>query len=174
MYLALISMYLQFAPWGEVIIHNPLQGAWNVALPTNVWLNPAAIPFHFLSLENAKVWSGAICFICYAASWYLVLRSVGVPPVHSAVISQFAFVSFDPFHYVFGFGVDTALVLLPWRALVLALIFVVATLLLRISNFKAKTIISYSIAIAALVIYGIELDRSYLLRSSFSKTASSR
>jgi hypothetical protein len=156
MYLTVIDMYLRFAPWGDLIIHNPLQGAWNVALPANVWINPAAIPFHFLPLEDAKIWSGAICFVCYAASWYLVLRSAGVAPVPSASVAQFAFISFDPFYYIFG--TNTLLALGPWRAPVLALTCVVASLLLRISDFTIRTIISYSLAVAALVMYSILLD----------------
>jgi hypothetical protein len=152
----LIDAYLRFGAWGELITRDPLEGAWNVGIPINVWLNPALVPFSFMSVKDAKLWSGAICYIAYAASWYLLLRSVGAPALRSAVISQFAFIGFDPFYYLFGWPANLAL--RPWVAIMFALALVVASLLVRINSFRLSTIIANAAAIAVIISYGIDLD----------------
>ena len=65
MFLTNIFMYLRFGRWGQLIAHTPLEGAWNIAIPLNAWLNPALIPFHFLSTENAKINRGRISLFPY-------------------------------------------------------------------------------------------------------------
>ncbi len=160
-HLTLIETYLRFAQWGATIANNPLAGDWNVGIPINVWINPALLPFSFLPADQAKIWTGAICYLIYAGSWYLVLRSAGVPLLRSIVIAQLAFVAFDPFYSRYGWPANFAL--RPWISIIIALSFVVAGLLLRIDNFRVSTILSNGIAIAAIVIYGIVLDPLWAL-----------
>jgi hypothetical protein len=161
LYLALIRAYQRFGQWGELLTHNPLEGAWNIGIPINVWLNPATIPFGWMSVKDAKLWSGAICYVGYAASWYLLLRSLGAPALRSAVIAQFAFVTFDPFYYVFGWPANFAL--RPWISLVIALVFVVVSLLVRIDSFRPMNILFNAVAIAVIVIVAIDLETIWTL-----------
>jgi hypothetical protein len=156
LHLTLISAYQRFGGWGAIITRDPLEGAWNIGIPINVWLNPAIVPFSFMSVKDAKVWSGAICYICYAASGYFLLRSVGVPVLRSVVISQFAFVAFDPFYYVFGWPANFAL--RPWVSLLIGLALLAASLLVRIDGFRAGAVAASAAAIAVMLSYGIDLD----------------
>ncbi len=160
-HLTLIETYLRFAQWGATIANDPLAGDWNVGIPINVWINPALLPFSFLPADQAKIWTGAICYLIYAGSWYLVLRSAGAPLLRSIVIAQLAFVAFDPFYYLYGLPPNFAL--RPWISIIIALSFVVASLLLRIDNFRVSRVLTNSIAIAVIVIYGIVLDPLWAL-----------
>ena len=119
------------------------------------------LPFNFLPAEQAKIWTGAICYIVYAVSWYLVLRSAGAPLLRSIMVAQLAFVAFDPFYYVYGWPVNLALA--PWASIMIALTLLIACVLLRINEFSAWTIIGGAVAVAIIVIYGIELDTIYAL-----------
>ena len=162
LYQTIVDTYLRFGRWGDVIIHDPLEGAWNIGLPmVNPWLNPALVPFSFLTPDRAKVWTAAICYISYALSWYLVLRSVGVPALRSVVIAQLTFVIFDPFYRVFGWPANAALA--PWNSIVFALAFVVASLLLRVDDFRGRTIITNGVAVAVIVMVSIALDPLWTL-----------
>ena len=82
-------------------------------------------------------------------------------PFSSILISQFAFFELDPFYFVFGVGANLAL--MPARAVIHALTFAVAAILLRIGEFTVKTIIYRGILVAGLVIYSIVLDPIWTL-----------
>ncbi len=161
LYQTLVETYLHFAQWGATITHDPLEGDWNVGIPINVWINPALVPFYFLPADQAKIWTGAICYLIYAASWYLVLRSAGAPVLRSIVIAQLAFVAFDPFYYLYGWPVNLALA--PYASIMIALTLLIAGVLLRIEAFGAWPIIGGAVAVAIIVIYGSELDTIYFL-----------
>ncbi len=161
LYQTLVKTYLHFAQWGATITHDPLEGDWNVGIPINVWIDPALLPFSFLPADQAKIWSGAICYVIYAVSWYLVLRLAGAPMLRSIIIAQLAFVAFDPFYYLYGWWVN--LEMAPYASIIIALTLLIAGVLLRIEEFRAWPIIGGAVAVAAIVIYGIELDTIYSL-----------
>src|SRR5947209_20099795 len=61
MFLDIIETYQHFGPWLQLIIHNPLEGLWNISIPMNVWAEPGLWPFLFMSVRQAQIWSGSIC-----------------------------------------------------------------------------------------------------------------
>jgi hypothetical protein len=161
MYLTLISMYLKFSKWDVLITHTPLEGGWNVAIPLNIWFDPAALPFHFMTMDDAKAWSGAICYVCFAVSWYFVMRAANLPKIQCLVISQTAFIPFDPFYSIFGLTPSFALA--PWLAIIFALSFLMAGLLLRINDLNVKAVVCNALLVSLIVAYGIYCDPLWTL-----------
>jgi hypothetical protein len=163
---ATILAAIRFGGLFQVTNISPIEGVGSQLLPMNVWINPAYWPFHFLSQAVATDVSALIALAFFATACYIMARCFDLPIVASALAAQLCIVLFAP--TVLLLQLVTVFCLTPGNAIAYAPHMIALGLLARLEPGSWHAFGLVTVAIFALLLYGIACDPLWTTINGFS------